>query len=54
VRRRAARTAGLPVHLTGSGSTLFVVCPSRASAERVAAALSADLPSVATLVTRTI
>ncbi|MFM9958483.1 MAG: 4-(cytidine 5'-diphospho)-2-C-methyl-D-erythritol kinase [Phycisphaerales bacterium] len=41
LRRRAAEVTGLPVHVTGSGSTMFVVCESADAAARVKAALDA-------------
>lgn len=43
LRERAARAVGRPVHLTGSGSTLFVVCEpgeARALADRAARSLA--------------
>lgn len=52
LRTRAARAASRPVHITGSGSTMFVVCESGAEAEHAARALSAALPGCRTLAAR--
>lgn len=49
--RRARRAAGRPVHLTGSGSTLFVLC-SHGEVRQVETVLRHALPDVALVPTR--
>lgn len=50
VRRKIEAIAELPVHVSGSGSTLFVVCDSNIHADALAGAIEmrAHLPAVAT------
>ncbi len=43
LRQRAAELAGHPVHLTGSGSTLFTLCGSSVAAAEIERRLSAGL-----------
>jgi len=52
LRRRAADAAGAPVYITGSGSTMFAVCPDGTDAERLLARLSAAVPGCRTLAAR--
>jgi len=52
LRERAARTVRKPVHITGSGSTMFIVCDSEAEAESVWCRLGADLPGCVAVTTR--
>jgi 4-diphosphocytidyl-2-C-methyl-D-erythritol kinase len=44
LRRQAAEAVGRPVHMTGSGSTLFTLCSSAVEAEQTHACLAAALP----------
>src|SRR5262249_20048039 len=48
IRRAASQAAGLPVHVTGSGSALFVVCPPGSCAQ-VAARIGRALRQVVAL-----
>jgi 4-diphosphocytidyl-2-C-methyl-D-erythritol kinase len=50
VRRRIESVAELPVHVSGSGSTLFVVCDSDVHADALAGAIEmrAGVPAIAT------
>lgn len=53
LRARAAEVAGLPVHVTGSGSTLFAVCPGgRSCAEAIAQDLEDELAGCVAVATR--
>ena len=51
LRTRVAQISELPVHVSGSGSTLFVVCDSAVHADALAAAIEMRLhvPSIATV-----
>lgn len=52
LREQAARASAKPVHITGSGSTMFIVCDSEDEAEGVQARLSADLAGCIAVTTR--
>jgi len=54
IRSRAEQIAGAPVHVTGSGSALFIVCENEGDALARAAAVRAELTGCATLATRTV
>ncbi|MBN1941993.1 MAG: 4-(cytidine 5'-diphospho)-2-C-methyl-D-erythritol kinase [Phycisphaerae bacterium] len=47
---RLAKLLPAPVHLTGSGSSLFVLCDDRDEAERLVRAVPADLQKLCTIV----
>ncbi|MDX2115321.1 MAG: hypothetical protein SFZ24_06830 [Planctomycetota bacterium] len=49
LRRRAAELGGSPVHITGSGSTMFALASSAAQARGLAERLSGRLPECACL-----
>jgi len=52
LRAAAARAVGRPVHVTGSGSTLFVVCADGDDVPAVAQAVEAAAPGCAVAMTR--
>ncbi len=52
LRDTAAATLGRPVHVTGSGSTLFALCPSRAAAEAACTTLRSVCPDAAAVPAR--
>lgn len=52
LREHAARAAAKPVHITGSGSTMFIVCESEAESESVRNRLNADLAGCVAVNTR--
>lgn len=54
LRARASRVASLPVHVTGSGSTLFVVCEGPGAQTAVAASLRKALGECAVIATHTL
>jgi 4-diphosphocytidyl-2-C-methyl-D-erythritol kinase len=54
IRARAARVAGLPMHITGSGSTLFIACESQAQQTILAASLRKALSECAVVAARTV
>lgn len=54
IRSRAEQIAGAPVHVTGSGSAMFIVCENEGDARTRAAAAGAELTGCATLATRTL
>lgn len=52
LRAAAARAIGRPVHVTGSGSTLFVVCGDAGEASAAARTIESGVPGCAVAVTR--
>lgn len=54
IRARAARIAGLPAHITGSGSTMFIVCEGEAQQTILAASLRKAMEDCAVVATRTV
>lgn len=52
LRTRAAAAAGAPVHMSGSGSTLYLISRSGPSARELQTKLSLDLPDVTTMTAR--
>jgi 4-diphosphocytidyl-2-C-methyl-D-erythritol kinase len=47
LRERAARAASVPIHMSGSGSTLFALAPDRPAADHLRATLHAAIPDAA-------
>lgn len=47
IQRRAREATGEPVHLTGSGSAMFIVCESEAQRDAVRAGLARAIPNCA-------
>lgn len=52
LRARAAAAAGAPVHMSGSGSTLYFISHSEPSARELQTKLALDLPDVTTMTAR--
>lgn len=52
LRRRAAEAARAPVHITGSGSAMFIACDTASDRDALAAALRPALPECAVLPSR--
>lgn len=52
IRRHAAAVLGVPVHVTGSGSTLFAIAPSAAAAQQWAEDLTRSAVDATAVVTR--